>query len=157
MEYLKATKDHVDRIYELVQQTISIIYPKYYSPKVVEFFHNLHNKQRILEDVENGYAEILIDEGHIVGTGSHHENHITRLYVLPKFQNRGYGSYIMDCLEQEIIKNNSSIYLESSLSACCLYESRGYKTIKHEKYVVDDNTVLVYEVMAKYINLNNIS
>ena len=155
MEYLKATKGDVDKIYELVQQTILTIYPRYYPKKVVDFFCDLHNKQSILEDIENGYVGMLIEQGHIVGTGSYRGNHITRVYVLPKFQRRGYGKYIMNCLEGEIAKNNNSVYLESSLSACRLYERIGYKTIKHEEYVVDDNTVLIYEVMEKCISVNN--
>lgn len=155
MEYLKATKGDVDKIYELVQQTILTIYPRYYPKKVVDFFCDLHNKQSILEDIENGYVGMLIEQGHIVGTGSYRGNHITRVYVLPKFQRRGYGNYIMNCLEGEIAKNNNSVYLESSLSACRLYERIGYKTIKHEEYVVDDNTVLIYEVMEKCISVNN--
>ena len=37
MEYLEATKGDVDKIYELVQQTILTIYPRYYPKKVVDF------------------------------------------------------------------------------------------------------------------------
>lgn len=32
------------------------------------------------------------------------------------------------------------------------YENRGYKTIKHEKCLVEDGFVLVYEIMEKHIS-----
>lgn len=40
----------------------------------------------------------------IVGVGGYSENHITGVYVFPDYQNRGYGSQTMDCLEKMIME-----------------------------------------------------
>jgi hypothetical protein len=84
-----------------------------------------------------------------VGTGCRIDNHITRVYVLPAFQGNGYGSYIMQQLEDEIGKRYIETILDASLPASRLYERRGYKTVKHEKRIVENGVVLVYEVMKK--------
>lgn len=85
----------------------------------------------------------------IVGTGCYKENHITRVYVKPEYQGRGYGSYIMQCLENQINLKYDTVYLDASLPASHLYEKRGYQTTRHEKWKVKNGRILVYEVMMK--------
>lgn len=38
MEYIRAALSDIDLIYDLVQETIKTIYPKYYPREVVDFF-----------------------------------------------------------------------------------------------------------------------
>ena len=154
MNYIKATKQDLEQILNIVQETILLIYPKYYPSEVVDFFSKHHCRENIERDVEAGRVGILKVENDIVGTGCYKDNHITRVYVLPKYQKQGYGSYIIQQLENEISKNYDDIFLDASLPACQLYEKRGYKTIRHDKYKVENNVVLVYEIMEKEL-INN--
>lgn len=85
----------------------------------------------------------------IVGTGCFDSNHITGVYVLPSFQGQGCGSQIMDRLEAEIRKKHNTAVLDASLSAVCLYERRGYKTVGHGIYELKNDVKLVYEIMEK--------
>lgn len=150
MEYIKATADNIDCIYEIVQNTVMTIYPKYYPREVVDFFCGLHNRENIEKDVEKGNVGILLsDDKTVVGTGSHEGNHITRVYVLPECQGKGYGSFMMQCLEEEIGAKYHTVQLDASLPACRLYEHRGYHTIKHESWTVENDVILVYEIMEK--------
>ena len=149
MEYIKATEQDVEQITALVQETIKTIYPKYYPKEVVDFFSELHCFETIRKDVDDGRVGILKADNEIVGTGCYKENHITRVYVKPSAQKRGYGNYIMDCLENEIALQYDAVNLDASLPAWCLYEKRGYKTVKHERWNVANGVVLVYEVMEK--------
>lgn len=151
MEYIKATDKDCEQIYKIVQDTVTAVYPRYYPGEVVDFFCALHNRENIARDIVNGNVGILKDNDQIVGTGSRDGNHITRVYVLPEFQGNGYGSFIMQCLEVEIAKSNSTARLDASLPASCLYEHRGYLTKKHERYPVANGVVLVYEVMEKQL------
>uniref|UniRef100_UPI00405667AE GNAT family N-acetyltransferase n=1 Tax=Acetatifactor sp. TaxID=1872090 RepID=UPI00405667AE len=151
MEYIKATKADAEQIYELVQETIKTVYPRYYPREVVTFFCELHSKENIRRDIECGSVGILKVENQIVGTGSTQDNHITRVYVAPAFQGQGYGSYIMQCLENDISAQYDVAYLDASLPASHLYEMRGYKAIKHEKWNVANGVVLVYEIMEKHL------
>ncbi len=152
MKYIKATEKHVEKIFQLVQDTIKTIYPKYYPREVVEFFCQLHSKENILKDIQNGSVGILLKDNVIVGTGSFEDNHITRVYVAPRFQKQGFGSYIMQWLENEIGQRYDTVYLDASLPASCLYEKRGYKTMKHSKWLVKNGVILVYEVMEKQLH-----
>lgn len=157
MEYIKATEKDIDTIVELVQDTILTVYPKYYPGEVVDFFSKLHCKENIAKDIENGLVGILLRENIIVGTGCYKDNHITRVYVKPQYQGQGYGSYIMQCLENEIGLKYDNVYLDASLPASHLYEKRGYKTVKHEKWPLENDVVLVYEVMQKQLPKQNSS
>ena len=40
-------------------------------------------------------------------------------------------------------------FLDASLPAAALYEKLGFITVKHEKYTVKNEVVLVYEIMEK--------
>ncbi len=55
----------------------------------------------------------------------------------------------MDCLEKEIAKKHRKISLDASLPASYLYEKRGYRTLTHGKWNVENGVVLVYEIMEK--------
>ena len=149
MEYIKATEQDAEQITALVQETIKIIYPKYYPKEVVDLFSQLHCLENIKKDVVDGRVGILKADNEIVGTGCFKENHITRVYVKPSVQRKGYGSYIMECLEREIGLQYDTVNLDASLPACCLYEKRGYKTVKHERWNVENGVILVYEIMEK--------
>lgn len=149
LNYIKAEKENTEAIYALVQNTIREIYPKYYPREVVEFFCQLHSRENIAKDIESGNVGILTDGARIVGTGSSRDDHITRVYVDPALQKRGYGSCIMQALEAEIGLHYDAAYLDASLPASHMYEKRGYITVKHERWAVENGVILVYEVMRK--------
>lgn len=149
IEYRKATKGDVKEITDLVHKTVRKIYPQYYPAEVADFFCMHHSKERIQADIQAGNVWVLLRDGCMVGTGSAEENHITRIYVLPQFQKKGYGTRIMQELEQRIRKEYESVELDASLSSCFLYEKLGYRTIRHEQIHLMNSIVLVYEVMEK--------
>ena len=77
MEFRKAKKENLEQVYELVQETIREVYPKYYLKEIVDMFCEFHNKERIAQDVEAGTVYILFAEANRIGTGTINENHIT--------------------------------------------------------------------------------
>lgn len=149
MEYIRATLEDTERIYKIVQDTIKMVYPKYYPKEVVDFFCEHHSMDNVIRDINLGVVGVLMDDGIMIGTGCYQDNHITRVYVLPEFQGRGYGSYIMQQLENRIAEFYDSVFLDASLPAAHLYEKRGYQTIRHDKWNVENDAVLVYEIMEK--------
>lgn len=151
MKYIAATIDMADEIRNVLHTSIRTVYPKYYPGEVVNFFCNHHSKEHILEGIASGNMGVLTEGPVIVGTGCFHNNHITGVYVLPCYQKKGFGSYIMDCLEAEIAKNHEVSVLDASLPAACLYEHRGYKTVGHGIYELENDVRLVYEVMEKQL------
>ncbi len=139
----------VDVIYNILQTTIKTVYPRYYPKEVVDFFCNHHNKEHILDGITSGNMGVLKTANLIIGTGCYNQNHITGLYVLPDYQKQGYGSYIMKCLETEIMKKYGTAVLDASLPGVCIYEHKGYRTTGHEIIELENNVKLVYEIMEK--------
>lgn len=117
MEYRKATQSDAEEIFTIVQDTIRTIYPLYYPKEVVDFFCELHSKEHISKDIKDGFVGSLWEDNRIVGTGCYKDDHITRVYVKPEYQGRGYGSYIMQRLETEIGAKYDTAYLDASLPA----------------------------------------
>ncbi len=148
-EYVTADLDMADGIYKVLHTTIETIYPKYYPKEVVEFFCGHHSREHVLEGIASGNMRALIEDNTIMGIDCFDDNHITGVYVLPCYQKRGCGSQIMDCLEGEIAKKHETAVLDASLSAVCLYEKRGYRTVGHGIYELENDVKLVYEIMRK--------
>lgn len=149
INYRKAQMEDAEVVTDIVQRTKSEIYPRYYPKEIVDFLGQLHCYEHIIRDIQKDMVYVLEVSGVIVGTGSYERNHITRVYVLPQYQGKGYGSYILKELEKVILRNYNSIILDASLPACKFYEGNGYKTVRHEEYKCDNEAVLVYDVMEK--------
>lgn len=148
-KYVTADADMADAIYRVLHTTIETIYPKYYPKEVTEFFCRHHSREHVLEGIASGNMGVLMENHVIVGTGCFDRNHITGVYVLPAYQKRGCGAQIMDHLEAEIAKRYDTAVLDASLPAVCLYEKRGYRTVGHGIYELENEVKLVYEIMEK--------
>lgn len=151
MEYKTATPDMADAVHNVLHTAIQVVYPKYYPKEVVDFFCRHHSLAHIMEGIATGNMGVLVNEGRIVGTGCFDGNHITGVYVLPNDQRQGCGSQIMDALEAKIAQKYPSAVLDASLPAVCLYEQRGYQTIGHGVYELENDVKLVYEIMEKVL------
>ena len=152
MDFQLANKNNLEQVYELVQETIQVVYPKYYLPEIVEMFSEYHCKEHVLQDILARNTYILFQGDTLVGTGTIQENHITRVYVLPRLQGKGYGTYIMKQLEERIRKNYDTIDIDASLPACRLYQRLGYATVDHGIWECKNGVIQVYEIMKKELN-----
>ena len=152
MLYEPAKIEDLQNVYDVVQYTIKTIYPKYYPAEVVDFFCKHHSKSAILKDIENGDVSVLKIDETIVASGCFVNNHITRVYVLPEYQKKGYGTFIMKNIEAQIRKKYDTAYLDASLPAEALYEKLGFTTIKHERIPVENEVILAYEMMEKELH-----
>lgn len=149
MRYELAKTEDLQTVYDVVQRTIKATYPQYYPAEVVDFFCELHNRDTIAKDIEAGYVSVLIIDDRIVATGCFVDNHITRVYVLPNHQKKGYGTFIMKKIEAQISGKYDKAYLEASLPAVDLYEKLGFSIVSHEHCSVENGVMLAYEVMEK--------
>ena len=156
-QYRKATLEETESVYNIVQETIKTIYPKYYPTEIVDFFCALHCKENIKRDIENQHIGILKVDEIIVGTGCYADNHITRVFVLPQYQGQGFGSFIMQCLENIISETYDKVILDASLASSGLYGNRGYKTVEHCRIECANHKVLVYEIMEKPLSKKSTS
>ena len=147
----KATKEQIAIVQSIVYEVINTIYPKYYPIDVVNFFLNHHCEENILPDIEKGNVYLLLKDGCYFGTGSIDENHMNRIFILKEYQGKGYGSYLMDFLEEQILSMYDSVYVDSSLPAFNLYLKRGYIPLIYNEELVENDCVLCYHTMVKAI------
>ncbi len=149
MEFLLAKKQEAEQVYKLVQETIRTVYPKYYLEEIVDMFCEFHSRENILKDIDAGNTYILTENNRIIGTGTNKENRITRVYVLPEFQRKGYGTFIMNRLEDRIKEQYEFAEIDASLPACKLYAKIGYQTVDHGIWKCNNGVIQVYEMMRK--------
>lgn len=95
----------LERVLQITHDTISEIYSHYYAEGVVEFFLEHHSREHILSDIEDGLVWLLEEDDRMVGTVTIKENAVNRLFVLPDYQSRGYGSQLMDFVEEKSQRN----------------------------------------------------
>ena len=139
-------------VLQITRDTISEIYSHYYAKGVVEFFLRHHSREKILSDIEQGIVWLLEEDGCMVGTVTIKENAINRLFILPEYQSRGYGSQLMEFAENKIAEKFSRIHLDSSLAAKEMYLKRGYKEKKTCKIEAENGDILIYDEMEKRVN-----
>ena len=145
-----AQPSDLDTVRKIVEKTINQIYPLYYPRDVVQLFLEHHAPDRILTDIDAGYVYLfLIDSAIVVGTGTIYGNEIRRVFVLPEYQGRGYGSVIMQQLEGMVFRTYRIVKLDSSLPAFGMYLKRGYKSHAWRKIVTPSGQFLCYHEMQK--------
>lgn len=133
----------------IAEETIKSIYPRYYPAGAVRFFLDLHCEERIRAAVEKEEIYLAAAGGELVGTGTIRGNEICRLFILPPYQSRGYGSRLMDMLEEKIFKRYPAVHIDASLPAESMYLKRGYQITSYEKIETENGDFLCYHIMEK--------
>lgn len=146
-----ATINDLQTVQNIVCDTIQKIYPNYYPHEVVEFFINHHNEESIRQDIEAGKVYLLFEHNECVGTGTIDGEYMNRVFVPAIHQRKGYGSKIMDFIEEKIAVDYNKIVLDSSLPAFNIYLKRGYKPLDFHEKITENGRVLCYQVMQKNI------
>lgn len=62
MELMLAKICEAEQVYALVQETIKVVYPKYYLKEIVDMFCEFHSLENIIKDIEAGNKEIPMKE-----------------------------------------------------------------------------------------------
>ena len=128
MQLMLAKNHDAPQVYTIVQETIKVVYPKYYLKEIVDMFCEFHSPENITKDIEAKNTYILMENTKIIGTGTKNENHITRVYILPQYQKKGYGTFIINQLEEIIKEEYDYVDIDASLPAFRLYSNLGYQT-----------------------------
>lgn len=146
----KAALSDCSIIKKISETTILNVYPHYYPKGAVGFFLEHHSEQNIKNDILKNQVFLWSDEDQdIAGTVTIKKNEICRLFVLPEYQGRGYGTELLDYAEKMIFKNYAEIILAASFPAKTLYQKRGYHEIEFHVMETKEDDYLCYDVMVK--------
>lgn len=138
-----------EQVAAIVKETIQKVYPHYYPSGAVQFFLDLHSEARIEEVMYSEEIYLVVVRGNVIGTGSIRKNEICRLFILPEYQGKGYGSRLMDLLEARIFENYPKVHIDASFPAESMYLRRGYQIISYEKIETENGDFLCYHTMEK--------
>ncbi len=141
--------DDYTGVSEIVEKTIKTVYPHYYPSGAVQFFLDLHSRERIKQVMSSEEIYLGMVQGKIIGTGSIRKNEICRLFILPEYQRKGYGSRLMDLLEARIFENYPKVHVDASFPAESMYLKRGYQIVSYEKIETENGDFLCYHTMEK--------
>lgn len=126
MEIIKADMSYFESVKQITHDTINAVYPHYYPAGAVRFFLDYHSSENITKDIEEGKVYLLMNDGIPAGTVSINGNDIGRLFVLPEFQGRGFGSELLRFAEKLVFSEYDEAVLSSSFPAKQIYLNKGY-------------------------------
>ena len=153
MSILQAVLSDLSLVKAISEDTISEIYPHYYPKGAVGFFLSHHSAASICNDIKLHRVYLCVDiERNAVGTVTIRDNEICRLFVLPLYQGRGYGTELLDFAEKVISEQYSKIVLAASFPAKSMYLKRGYKNVEYNIISTDHGDFLCYDVMEKQVS-----
>lgn len=137
-------------VLDICQKCIKESFGKFYPQGAVDYFLYHHGRERVEKTIRAGETFLLYDDNNIpCGTISLTKNEIHRFFVLPQFQGKGYGSYMMNHCESEVFKTYETVKLDSALSSFNLYIKRGYIMDEFIAYPQDNGDFLCYFSMTK--------
>ena len=151
MRINSAALSELSVVKNICEATISAIYPKYYPAGAVHYFLELHSENNILKDIGEGCVYLYKDALEIpVGTVTVKGNEVCRLFVLPAYQGKGYGSQLLDFAENIILRHYSNVAVAASFPAKCIYLKRGYADTDFKRIQTYNGDFLCHDVMKKH-------
>ena len=149
MNIRQANASDLRAVRDIVHQTINTVYSGYYPKSAVDFFIVHHREENIGADIAAGMV-FVIETGEVaLGTVTIKENEMSRLFVLPEYQGKGYGGVLVDFAERLIAKQHEVIRLDASLPAKAMYIKRGYAVKETHSVLTENGDYLIYDVMEK--------
>ena len=149
VELKRATIDDIDEIIKMQKESFKALLDRYNDGDI-----NPYNESfdKVKYKIENYYYYFIVIDGEKVGAIAVNDKKdgtkkkIAPIYILPRFQNKGYGQLAMK--EVERIHGEANWKLDTILEEkgnCHLYEKFCYKqTGKFEK-ISDIQTIVFYE------------
>ena len=147
MSIIQAVPENFPEVKYITQTTIRAVYPRYYPAGTVEFFSRHHSDEKIRADIASGSVYLLCNEEGFAGTVTIRENEISRLFVLPQRQRRGYGRTLLDFAEQKILARYDTVLVDASLPARQIYRKRGYRETEYHILPAENGDFLCFDVM----------
>ena len=140
----------LDEVCELVRETIDTSYAAVYPPRVVDFFHQYHEREVVISDAASGHTIVVHSGGKLVATGTRAGTTVRRVFVRAAWQRRGIGQRMMAELEAAALAAGiERLDLSASLPAKEFYLRLGYEIVSEEDYEVAPGQHLEYYEMAK--------
>jgi GNAT superfamily N-acetyltransferase len=144
------SESDLEQVCQLVCDTINTSYAAVYPPRVIDFFHQYHERAVVIADAASGHTIVVHSGDRLVATGTRIDTNVRRVFVRPDWQRRGIGQMMMAELEAAALAGGvERLDLSASLPAKDFYLRLGYEIVSEEDYEVAPGHHLEYYEMAK--------
>ena len=141
--------DDQERVLQIIHDASRISNSEDYPQDFIEYLlENRYNHSWFQENVSKKNRYVVIDSKSIIAVGGLKEQEIVHMFVDPKVQGKGVGSYLLKFL-LEIAKsfNYSNVHLNSTITATEFYRKHGFE-IEFQRTV----KVLSYDIISYRMN-----
>jgi N-acetylglutamate synthase-like GNAT family acetyltransferase len=136
-----------------MKETISTCYATFPPAYRQHWIEDHHSVDQILQEAIEGLTLVMECEGRIIGTGNIMGNRIQSIIIRPDFQRQGYGTELMQRLEQYARNNRISVVQLSALTpARPFFERLGYQTITERQFKASNLRQFKCYIMEKRIS-----
>ena len=125
-EIYRAERRDAEDVCRIVRSTILQVYPRHYPQAVVDEFIKSNDPQTILADIDRGCVYYIRCGVSAVGTVTVRSDLISRLYVLPLYQGRGFGEALLEFAESRVAQLYKKAWLGAVPSSESFYLRHGY-------------------------------
>lgn len=127
----KFKKTDARQLSDLIKECLLKNNSKDYPETVITFMSNHFTSEQLIKNSKERDVFVAFEDEIILGTASLKENIILTVFVSPNIQNRGFGSKLMEKVENLAKENGyKEVKIPSSLTSLEFYKRRGYKKIK---------------------------
>ena len=139
-----------------MNKTISTCYATFPLAYRQHLLEDHHSGDHILSEATEGLTLVIEYQGDIIGTGNIVNSRIQSIIIRPDMQRQGYGSELMQRLEQYARNNRISVVQLSALTpARSFFERLGYQTINEHHFKAPNLRQFKYYIMEKRLELVN--
>ena len=105
------------------------------TPEFIALHTPEHQEEYLRDKMDRGTRIFMLNEGRPVGIVSVTGSLIEDLYILPEYQNRGYGTLLLHYAIRQCVFNNKVTGRAAQLGGkCCLYPAISYSPSLSLKY-----------------------
>jgi N-acetylglutamate synthase-like GNAT family acetyltransferase len=140
----------INALHSLMNETISTCYatfPPAYHQHWMEVHHSV---DQILAEATEGLTLVIEYRGNIMGTGNIVKDRIQSIMIRPDMQRQGYGTELLQRLEQYAWNTGISVVqLSALMPARPFFERLGYQTISEHPLKAPNLRQFKYYIMEK--------
>lgn len=138
-----------EAVFLLRDAAIRAAYPHYYPRGAVDWFLSPDNRGYIAADVRQGKVCVLTDNDRIVGTVTVNGDELTRLFVLPAEQGKGYGRQLAEFAIAIIFAEHDGVKVDAALSATKFYDKLGFHVVSAASLPTPSGDYVCWNIMEK--------
>ena len=135
-----------------MNETISTCYTTFPHAYRQHWMEDHHSVDQTLQEATEGLTLVIECRKHIMGTGNIVNDRIQSIMIRPDMQRQGYGTELLQRLEQHARNTGISVVQVSALPpARPFFERSGYKTISEHPFTAPNLRQFTYFIMEKQL------